>query len=133
MIRSLTAAIVFMPRSAPYHDFANRLSDICDKAGVPDGRQRVTAVANQFGVARETVRLWFAGEVLPALPRLIEIAEAYHCSLDWLAMGRETRAKIDKHTPVYDALSSQERSVVSAMRGLSERRRAGLVALLREQ
>lgn len=122
-----------MPRSAPYIAFANRLSDICDKAGVPEGRQRVTAVADQFGVARETVRLWFAGKVLPALPRLIEMAEAYHCSLDWLAMGRETKAKIDKHTPVYDALSSQERSVVSAMRGLSERRRAGLVALLREQ
>ena len=63
-----------MPRPAPYVAFANRLQRACDDSGVPGGRQRVTAVATHFGVARETARLWFAGRALPELSRLIEIA-----------------------------------------------------------
>jgi len=122
-----------MPRSAPYVAFANRLQRACDQAGVPDGRQRVVAVATHFGVARETARLWFAGRALPELSRLIEIAGEYRCSLDWLAMGRETASGIGEQASGYEALSPQERRVITAMRGLTTKRRDGLVALLCEQ
>jgi len=123
-----------MPRSAPYAAFAERLQHACDEAGVPGGRQRVTAVAARFGVARETARLWFAGRVMPELSRLIEIAEEYHCSLDWLAMGRETTPKrIGEQASGYEALSPQERRVITAIRGFTAKRRANLVALICEQ
>jgi hypothetical protein len=123
-----------MPRSKPYAAFADRLQILCDKAGVPGGRHRVTAVATQFGVARETARLWFAGRVMPELPRLVEIVEEYHCSLDWLALGREPNSrKIGEQAHGYEALSAQERRVVAAMRELTAKRRASLVTLLCEQ
>jgi len=119
-----------MRHSSPYTDFADRLQQACDEAGVPGGRHRVTAVANRFGVARETARLWFAGRILPELPRLIEIAAEYHCSLDWLAMGRTQPPKAGEKAADYDVLSTQERRVVKAMRGLGSKRRNGLIALL---
>lgn len=122
-----------MPRSAPYAAFANRLQHACDEAGVPDGRQRVVAVATHFGVARETARLWFAGRALPELSRLIEMAGEYRCSLDWLAMGREPTIQIGELAPDYKALSPQERRVITAMRALTAKRRDGLVAFLHEQ
>lgn len=119
-----------MSRSAPYAAFANRLQQACDEAGVPRGRQRVIAVATHFGVARETARLWFAGRALPGLSRLIEIAGEYRCSLDWLAMGRETASQIGEQPSGYEALSPQERRVIMAMRELTAKRRDGLVAFL---
>ncbi|WP_064504821.1 helix-turn-helix domain-containing protein [Frateuria defendens] len=129
-----------MPPSTPYAAFADRLHRACDKAGVPAGRQRVTAMADRFGVARETARLWFAGRALPELSRLIEIAGELDCSLDWLAMGRGTpqpgakpSRRVADPAATYDALTPQERAVVTAMRDLSEKRRAGLVALLAER
>jgi hypothetical protein len=122
-----------MPRSAPHAAFADRLQLVCDKAGVPGGRQRVTAVATQFGVARETARLWFAGLAVPELKRLTEIAEEYRCSLDWLVMGRETAPRrIDEQASGYEALSPQERRVIAALRELTAKRRASLVAFLCE-
>lgn len=119
-------------RSPPHVAFANRLQLVCDEAGVPGGRRRVTAVATHFGVARETARLWFAGRALPELSRLIEIAKEYRCSLDWLATGRKASVRINEKASAYEALSPQERRVVTAMRGLTAKRRSGLVAFLSE-
>jgi len=121
-----------MSRSPPHIAFANRLQLACDEAGVPGGRHRVTAVATHFGVARETARVWFAGQALPTLTRLIEIAEEYHCSLDWLAMGREAPVDIGEKVSAYTALSPQEQRMVTAMRGFTARRRSALVTLLSE-
>ena len=122
-----------MSRSPLYVAFANRLQLACDEAGVPGGRHRVTAVASHFGVTRETARLWFAGRAMPELTRLIEIATEYHCSLDWLATGRGTPSRVREKASAYEALSPQERRVVTAMRGLTAKRRSGLVAFLSEQ
>ncbi|MBD8881989.1 DNA-binding protein [Rhodanobacter hydrolyticus] len=100
---------------------------------MPGGRQRVVTVAAHFGVARETARLWFAGRALPELSRLIEMAVEYRCSLDWLAMGREPATSgVGEQASSYETLSPQERSVITAMRGLSAKRRAGLIAFLCE-
>jgi hypothetical protein len=123
-----------MPRAKPYVAFADRLQIICDEVGVIAGRKRVTAVATQFCVARETARLWFGGYSLPEPPRLIAIAEQYRCSLDWLLMGREgVPRRIGEQDPGYEALSPQEQILITAIRGLTSKRRAGLVNLLCEQ
>lgn len=133
MVWTLAVHLVCMSHTPPHVAFAERLQLVCDEAGVPGERQRVTAVAAHFGVARETARVWFAGLVLPELSRLIEIAEEYHCSLDWLVMGRETPVEVGEQASAYEALSPQEQHVVTAMRGLTAKRRSGLVALISEQ
>ncbi|WP_266158230.1 DNA-binding protein [Dyella silvatica] len=126
----------------PDADFANRLNTLCDKADIPADRERITAVANMFAVARETPRLWFKGKVMPEIPRLIEMVDTFDTTLDWLVLGRgevNTSRKSAKHHrvrdegAVYETLSPQERSVIAAMRELSEKRRAALLALLTEQ
>lgn len=129
-----------MPHSDPvYVDFAERLQLACSRAGVAEGRQRITAVAQHFGVSRETARLWFAGRTLPELSRLIEIAREYRCSLDWLAMGRhhENRSagefRIAESMPAYASLSAEEQAIIRALRTLSPRRREGLLAFLQSR
>ncbi|RDD80089.1 DNA-binding protein [Dyella tabacisoli] len=109
---------------------------------MPADRGRVTAVANIFAVARETPRLWFLGKVMPEIPRLIEIVDTFGTTLDWLVLGRgEVSApykglknqRVGEEKAVYETLSAQERAVIAAMRELSEKRRAGLLALLTER
>lgn len=90
-------------------------------------------VATHFGVARETTRLWFAGRALPELSRLIEIAKEYRCSLDWLAIGREAPSRVGEQVSAHEVLSPQERRVITAMRGLTAKRRSCLVAFPSEQ
>jgi len=121
-----------MSRSEPCIDFAARLQQACDHAGVPGGRHRITAVATRFGVARETARLWFTGRVMPELPRLIEIASEYRCSLDWLAMGRGKLSPVEADPAHVSALSTPEHHLLTAIRDLTPQRRAGLIALLCE-
>ncbi len=124
-----------MTHSIRYADFADRLRRACDEHGVPPHRQRITAVATRFGVSRETVRLWFSGRTLPELSRLIEIAEEYHCSLDWLAMGRIGTASgagvIAEPRSGYASLSADEQIVIRAMRTMGELRRQALVDFLK--
>ncbi|MFC5743781.1 hypothetical protein [Dyella tabacisoli] len=126
----------------PDPEFPNRLNHLCDSAAVPADRGRVTAVANIFAVARETPRLWFLGKVMPEIPRLIEIVDTFGTTLDWLVLGRgEVSApykglknqRVGEEKAVYETLSAQERAVIAAMRELSEKRRAGLLALLTER
>jgi hypothetical protein len=122
-----------MARAKPYAAFADRLQIICDEVGVVAGHKRVTTVATQFCVARETARLWFAGYSLPEPPRLIAIAEQYRCSLDWLLMGREgVPRRIGEQDPGYEALSPQEQRLITAIRGLTSKRRTALATLLCE-
>jgi hypothetical protein len=122
-----------MARAKPYAAFADRLQIICDEVGVVAGHKRVTTVATQFCVARETARLWFAGYSLPEPPRLIAIAEQYRCSLDWLLMGREgVPRRIGEQDPGYEALSPQEQILITAIRGLTSKRRTALATLLCE-
>ena len=124
-----------MTQSIRYADFADRLRRACDEHGVPPHRRRITAVATRFGVSRETVRLWLTGRTLPELGRLIEIAEEYHCSLDWLAMGRigaaEDEGMIAEPRSGYATLSDDEQTVIRVMRTMTEPRRQALVALLK--
>jgi hypothetical protein len=71
---------------------------------------------------------------MPELPRLIKIAEEYRCSLDWLVTGRETAPRrVSEQASGYETLSPQEQRVIAALRALTTKRRASLVAFLCEQ
>lgn len=125
-------------RATPYADFAARLQLLCDRAGIGGPRQRTAALANRLGVARETARLWLTGCTLPELTRLIEIVNEFSCSLDWLLLGREPKApsslRVADAPPGYAdyaILSTEEQTVIRAMRRLNTERRVALVALLR--
>lgn len=114
-------------------DFAGRLQVAFNRTRIKPGRSRITEVATQFGVSRETSRLWFAGAAMPELQRLIEIADFCNVNLDWLATGRPARGDTmtvrDDPLSAY-GLSADERSVLEAMRSLAPHKRQGLVALL---
>ena len=65
------------------------------------------------------------------MPRLLEMAEEFECSLDWLLLGRlPSSGQVREPGGAFKALSPQERAVVGAMRKLNAHRRGGLVQLL---
>ncbi|HEY0199590.1 MAG TPA: helix-turn-helix domain-containing protein [Rhodanobacter sp.] len=118
--------------SASSH-FGQRLQQALDRTSIPPGRQRTTALANHYAIARETARLWLAGRAMPELGRLIEIADDCRVSLNWLATGRGPMLvpqSISEEAKGYDILSPDEQKVLKAVRKLSMRRRQGLLALL---
>ncbi|EIL97132.1 Helix-turn-helix protein [Rhodanobacter thiooxydans LCS2] len=100
---------------------------------IPPGRQRTTALANYYAIARETARLWLAGRAMPELGRLIEIADDCRVSLNWLATGRGPMVvppSLGEEAKSYEVLSPDEQKVLRAVRKLSARRRQGLLTLL---
>jgi hypothetical protein len=118
--------------SASSH-FGQRLQQALDRTAIPPGRQRTTALANHYAIARETARLWLAGRAMPELGRLIEIADDCRVSLNWLATGRGSMLappSVSEEAKGYDVLSPDEQKVLKAVRKLSMRRRQGLLALL---
>lgn len=118
--------------SAPSH-FGQRLQQALDRTAVPPGRQRTTALANHYAVARETARLWLAGRAMPELNRLIEIADDCRVSLNWLATGRGPMlmtSSVGEEARSYEVLSPDEQKVLKAVRKLTSSRRQGLLALL---
>ncbi|WP_242111995.1 helix-turn-helix domain-containing protein [Luteimonas aquatica] len=76
-----------MPQS-PHAEFARRLHRALDASGFAPGRRRTGALAEYYGVSRETARKWLGGLALPELDRMIEIAVHQHVSFEWLATGR---------------------------------------------
>ncbi len=118
--------------SASSH-FGQRLQQALDRTAIPAGRQRTTALANHYAIARETARLWLAGRAMPELGRLIEIADDCRVSLNWLATGRGPMLMppfVGEEAKGYEVLSPEEQKVLNAVRKLSTRRRQGLLALL---
>lgn len=117
---------------APGH-FGLRLQQALDRTAIPPGRQRTTALANHYAIARETARLWLAGRAMPEVHRLVEIADYCRVSLDWLATGRGPMVvppSVGEPSHVYDVLSAEEKALLQAARKLSPRRRQGLMDLL---
>lgn len=122
---------------SPFDNFPVRLHLAFDQTAIKPGRSRTTEVATRFGVSRETVRLWFSGAAMPELSRLVEIADFCGVNIDWLARNRgdmrhrPLNAVAETHAAYGSMLSSDEHLVVHAMRSMDERRRHGLVELLR--
>lgn len=118
--------------SASSH-FGQRLQQALDRTTIPPGRQRTTALANYYAIARETARLWLAGRAMPELSRLIEIADDCRVNLNWLATGRGSMVvppSLGEEAKSYEVLSPDEQKVLKAVRKLSVRRRQGLLVLL---
>lgn len=118
--------------SAPRH-FGQRLQQALDRTAIPPGRQRTTALANHYAIARETARLWLAGRAMPEVRRLVEIADDCRVSLDWLATGRGPMVAppgVGEQAQGYDVLSTDEKALLQAVRRLPAHRRQGLMALL---
>ncbi|MHA6205417.1 helix-turn-helix domain-containing protein [Dyella soli] len=117
----------------PHAGFAERLQAACDAADIPAGRARSAALALRFAVSTEAVRQWLHGRAFPEVSRLVEMAEEFECSLDWLLLGRlPSSGQVREPGGAYKTLTAQERAVVSAMRKLNARRRNALVQLLAE-
>lgn len=64
--------------------FARRLDTALRHAGIPPNRQRLKRVATMFGVSREAARKWLAGETMPDMKRIPEIARELHVRAEWL-------------------------------------------------
>lgn len=65
-------------------DFSARLDKALTYAGIPRGRKRITAVSKLFGVSREAVRKWLAGESIPDTKRIAAIAQHTGVRGEWL-------------------------------------------------
>jgi DNA-binding XRE family transcriptional regulator len=79
----------YMGRSTITKNFADRLNEVLDEAGMPekfDGRQ--VALAKIFDVSQKGARKWLEGEGLPTLERCIEIATHFGVNTEWLVSGR---------------------------------------------
>lgn len=121
------------PRASAPGQFGQRLQQALDRTAIPPGRQRTTALANHYAIARETARLWLAGRAMPEVRRLVEIADDCRVSLEWLATGRGpmvTPSAVGEQAPGYEVLSADEHALLRAVRRLSPHRRQGLMALL---
>lgn len=74
--------------AALQEDFARRLHEALDLAGMPKGRSRTGALAERYAVTRETARKWLTGMTFPEMEKLISFARDFGVSFEWLATGR---------------------------------------------
>ena len=108
--------------ATPAEDFARRLHWALDQARFERGRGRASALAERYAVSRQTSRKWLSGLALPELARLMEIANDFQVSFDWLATGRGDSAAKRLQEPVAapygSPLSDGEIRVIQALRRL---------------
>lgn len=121
-----------------YGDFASRLKKLLDHARFQPGRGRTTALANRYGVSRETARKWLTGLSLPELERMIELAVDFGGSFEWLATGRGPMLPggqgVGEHGAVYRPDDTEPlRSLVTVVSALSRERQQALLVLLTSQ
>jgi hypothetical protein len=124
----------------PFADFARRLNDACDVAGVPAGRARAAAVATRWNVTKEASRKWLRGLSLPEQLRVQAMAKSYQVSYEWLATGdgsmlpgKRQSAVGDArvgYNVVDDAVTARELALLARFRALSSRRQAPLLELI---
>src|SRR5688500_12935705 len=117
----------------PHDDFARRLHRSLDYAGFAIGRQRTSALAEEYEVSRETARKWLSGLALPELGRMIDISVRHGVSFEWLATGR---GQLKGSLPVSESRArygdQEELRLLGLLRKLPRRKRQALIALLDE-
>lgn len=59
--------------------FRERITELVDSS--PKSR---TVIANEFGVAKQTLSAWLTGQNSPRLPVVVALAEYFGVSLEWL-------------------------------------------------
>ena len=83
-------------------------------------------VAEKLEVSFQAVSLWERGETTPELEKIVEIANLYGVTTDWLLKGtEEQRIEIDFEEPLSDRLFNEERmytyvKTYATMKGLSQ-------------
>ena len=74
-------------------EFIKRLSDSCDKAGIPSpNRGRFQVLSGHLGVSHTAVRGWFTGRSRPRYDRIEKLATLLEVDPMWLGFGREQGA-----------------------------------------
>lgn len=83
-------------------------------------------VAEKLNVSFQAVSLWERGETTPEIEKLIEIADLYGVSIDWLLRGKaEQEIIIDFEEPLSDRLFNEDRmytyvKTYATMKGLTQ-------------
>lgn len=83
-------------------------------------------VAEKLNVSFQAVSLWERGETMPEVEKLIEIADLYGVTIDWLLRGNaEPTVEIDFVEPLSDRLFNEDRmytyvKTVATMKGMTQ-------------
>lgn len=80
------------------NQFANRLAECRKKRNLTQAQ-----VAENLSVSFQAVSLWERGETYPEIDKLVDIAELYQVSLDWLLNGTAAN-EIGFDNPVTDGI-----------------------------
>lgn len=101
--------------------FSERIAELIESTG-----KTQTAVARDFGVSKQTISAWITGQNSPRIPIVYALSYYFNVSIEWL-MGFDV--------PMYghqDALSPEERRLVSAFRAADDRAREDAMRTLLE-
>jgi len=79
--------------------FAERLNQACDLAGIPSGRGRRADLARMFNVSGESARKWLSGESIPKSSRVVQIALRLGVNGEWLLTGRGEMRQAESASP----------------------------------
>ena len=83
-------------------------------------------VAEKLNVSFQAVSLWERGETMPEVEKLMEIADLYGVTIDWLLRGNSEKAiEIDFVEPISDRLFHEDRmytyvKTVATMKGMTQ-------------
>ena len=84
------------------NQFANRLAECRKKRNLTQAQ-----VAENLSISFQAVSLWERGETYPEIDKLVDIAELYQVSLDWLLNGTAAN-EIGFDNPVTDGIFNTE-------------------------
>ncbi|WP_206860734.1 hypothetical protein [Lysobacter changpingensis] len=121
-----------MPK-APHKEFAKRLHEVWDYAGIAQGRGRTAAVAEYYEVSRESARKWSLGLSIPANERLRAMAVQLGLSYEWISTGRGTmegKNLVREQPSKYD--NPEELRLVGLVRKLPRKKQRALIQLLED-
>lgn len=83
-------------------------------------------VAEKLNVSFQAVSLWERGETMPEVEKLMEIADLYGVTIDWLLRGKaESKIEIDFVEPLSERLFDEDRmytyvKTVATMKGMAQ-------------
>lgn len=95
-------------------DFRERFNELLDSS--PKSR---TVIAEEFGVAKQTISAWATGQSSPRIPVANSLAEYFGVNFNWL-MGYDVPKYIDKKEPVTPEPEPIKDDIRLLIRGLNK-------------
>lgn len=97
--------------------FSARLNELLDaREYAPKGKGRQVELSRALKLSQQAARKWLEGEGMPELTRIIELAQLFHCHVEWLAAGRGPRdlvlAPEQPHQRLLDRLRKADAATV---------------------